>query len=333
MKFLQILPLLIVVVLWGCTTRPDIEWKFKTGDDITHSPAIAGNKLIVSSNDRNLYALDLKDGKVLWKTDLGDRILMSPLVDGDHIYVGAASGYFYQIRVADGSPGWKFKAEGVLEFDSCADSEGIYFGSYGGYFYKLNRQGELLWSLFTPHQMTSSCTFYKDLVITTSWDQHVYGIRRDTGKPVWKVLTGQFNYGNGIVVGDSVYYSTHGKFYRIDAATGKVLYVKDGAYNDHMVAIRNFIFTQENGLTKRSLDGKVVHNLPFLNVPEFEPAVVRDYIVTADTTNHLYGISQDMKILWKFRAKHQFWAPGVLQDGIYYIGNLDTYVYALRLPA
>ena len=325
--------LLIFFTVAGCSKKPDVVWKAKTGAVITHSPAVLGNKLIVGSQDHYVYAFDLKNGNLLWKTDLGERILMSPIVEGNHIYIGNAGGYFYQMNANDGSIGWKFKTKGMLEFDPCSDSDGIYFGSYDGNFYKINRQGQLIWALQTAHQMTSSCTFYKDMVITTSWDYNVYAIRRDSGQPVWKVGTGEFCYGNGIVVGDSFFYGTHHKLYRIDATTGKLLFEKDAAYNTHLATFQNFIFTQENGLTKRSLDGRVEKNLKLISFEEFVPHVVQDSIVISDTTNNLYGVSPDLEILWKFRAKNLFWASGVFSDGIYYVGNRDTYVYALKLPS
>ena len=296
-------------------------------------PAISSNQLIVASDDHYLYALDLKTGKPVWQTDLGERILVTPVAEGTNIFVGTTAGYFFQLNAADGSVGWKFKAKGGLQFDPCTDSEGIYFGSHDGNFYKINRQGQLIWAFQTGHQMTSSCTLYKDLVITTSWDYNMYGIRRDTGQAVWKVPTGQFNYGYGVVVGDSVFYGTHEMLYRIDAATGKIQIQKKAAYNTHLAAYQNFIYTQERGLTKRTLDLEIVKNVQFIPFENFIPSVVQNEIVHSDNTNHLIGFSPDLEILWKFRAKDLFWSPGVLHDGVYYIGNRDDHVYALRIPS
>ncbi|MCI0411934.1 PQQ-binding-like beta-propeller repeat protein [bacterium] len=324
--------LLLFLTIFGCGNRPDVIWSFKTGGPIYHSPAVGGNKVIVGSNDQNVYALDVQTGKVIWKTDLGERILMTPLVEGNSIYVGSASGYFYHLDGKDGSVRWRFKTGAKLEFDPCADNEGIYFGSHDGNFYKITREGQKLWALETNNVLTSSCTFYKDMVITTAWDSNLYALRRNTGEVVWKNSTKQYNYGIGVVVGDSIFYGTHDAFYRFDATIGKTIFQKKAAYHSHVVALQNFIFTEENGLTKRSLDGQVLKNLRFTPSPEFVPVVVKDYIVTADSVDTLYGISAELEILWKFRAKNSFWSAGALQDGIYYIGNRDTYVYALRLP-
>jgi eukaryotic-like serine/threonine-protein kinase len=324
--------LFLVLTIVGCGDKPDLLWSFKTGAPIYHSPAVAGDKVIVGSNDHNVYALDTQSGNLIWKRDLGERILMTPLVEGNSVYVGSVSGYFYHLNSKDGAVRWRFKTDGKLEFDPCMDSEGIYFGSHDGNFYKINRQGQKLWALKTSNTFTSSCTFHKDLIITTAWDTNVYVLRRNSGEVVWKHSTKQYNYGNGVVVGDSVFYGTHDAFYRFDVATGKVLFQKKADYHSHVLGLQNFIFTEENGLTKRSLDGQVLKNLRFVPSPEFAPVVVKNYIVTANAKDTLYGISTELEILWKFRAKNSFWSAGALQDGIYYIGNRDTYVYALRLP-
>jgi eukaryotic-like serine/threonine-protein kinase len=331
MKF-RILLLLLFLPAVSCRNSPDLVWRFKTQASIDDSPAICENKLIVGSCDHYLYALDLQNGKQIWKIDLGERILMTPLVEGNNIYAGTASGYFYQLSGKDGAVRWKFKTDGMLEFRPCADSEGIYFGSYDGNFYKMNRQGQKLWAFKTDAYITSSCTFYKDLVITTSWDSNIYALRRNSGEVVWKSSTGLINYGNGVVVGDSLFYGTHAAFYGFDAATGKKLFQKKAAYHNHLVAYQNFLFTPENGLTKRSIDGQVLKNVRFKPHTEFEPAIVKNYIVMSDIKDTLYGISTELEILWKFRTKDSFWSAGVFQDGIYYIGNRDSYVYALRLP-
>ena len=324
--------LLFALTIVSCGNKPDLVWSFKTGGPIKHSPAVAGAKVIVGSMDHYVYALDSQSGKLIWKTDLGDRILMTPLVEGESIYIGSASGYFYHLIGKDGTAQWNFKTDGMLDFDPCMDSEGIYFGSYDGNFYKISRQGKKLWAFNTSNVFTSSCTFHKDLILTTGWDTNVYALRRNSGEVLWKHSTNQYNYGNGVVVGDSVFYGTHDVFYRFNVETGKLIFQKKASYNTHVLGLQNFIFTQENGLTKRSLDGEVIKNVPLKSHPEFAPTVVKDYIVTADIGHNLYGISTELEILWKFSAKGDFYSAGALQDGIYYIGNRDANVYALRLP-
>ena len=47
-------------------TRFKLRWKFKTGDAVTGQPTVAGNRILVGSEDKNVYCLDLATGKRLW---------------------------------------------------------------------------------------------------------------------------------------------------------------------------------------------------------------------------------------------------------------------------
>ncbi len=322
----------ILTLLVGCTPSPQTVWKFKAEAPIYGAPAICGNKLVVGSSDHYLYALDVKTGDLSWKVDLGDRILMTPHIEGNSIYVGAASGYFYSLNGDNGKIQWRFKSDQILEFDVCADATGLYFGSYNGNFYKLDRTGRLLWSYQTGLHVTSSCVFYKDLVLTSSWDTNFYGFRRDTGEAAWKVSTGLINYSGPVLHNDSVFYATHEDLYHLNAENGEILYRKKTGYVQHLLIHEGFLYGNEAGLTKRTLEGSLVKTMNLKSWPEFRIALINNVIVTADTLKTLYGISTNLEILWKFKAKSQFWTPGVFHDGIYYIANPDSYVYALRLP-
>lgn len=329
---LTLFPLLLFCIA-GCSRSPDLVWKFQTGAAVYPSPAISGGNVVIGSNDHHLYALDRKNGAVNWKTNLGDRILMPAFVEQNNIYIGTASGYYYQIRAQDGSIGWKFNAKGMLEFDACADADGIYLGSYDKNFYKIDRQGNLLWAYEANMRLSSSCLFYKDLVLTTSWDTYIYALNRRSGELVWKFQTEKMNYGNGVLAGDSFYFSTHNAFYCLDPATGNLRFQQKTPYNTYILAQNNFLFTQENGLTKRSLDGTILKNLQFSPFHEFPPSIAGNTIVLSDTANQIRGISFDLEPQWKYGGKGIFWSPGVFYEGVYYIGNRDSHVYALKLPS
>src|SRR6476661_685565 len=54
--------------------KPALLWKFKTGGAVKSSPAIVGGKVFVGSQDSNLLALSLTDGKPIWSYPAGDQI-------------------------------------------------------------------------------------------------------------------------------------------------------------------------------------------------------------------------------------------------------------------
>ena len=56
----------------------DLEWYFETNGEIYSSPIISNNSLFVGSNDKCLYAIDIKNGELKWKYKTGNKIWSSP---------------------------------------------------------------------------------------------------------------------------------------------------------------------------------------------------------------------------------------------------------------
>ena len=59
---------------------------------IDSSPAIAGGRVFVGSNDGRLYALDLASGKVVWEHDEGAALSASPALAAGRIVIGSTEG-------------------------------------------------------------------------------------------------------------------------------------------------------------------------------------------------------------------------------------------------
>ena len=53
-------------------------WKFVTRARVDSSPAVAGGRVFVGSNDGKLYVLDAATGQKQWEFDAGDAITASP---------------------------------------------------------------------------------------------------------------------------------------------------------------------------------------------------------------------------------------------------------------
>jgi outer membrane protein assembly factor BamB len=156
---------------------------------------------------------------------------------------------------------------------------------------------------------------------------------RASGNPKWKVSSEEYNYGGADITGSTVVFASHYLLFTIDAATGKILTKTKTGYLHYAIPFNGFIWTTDEGnLNKRSMDGKLLSGIKFNAAPEFRPVTGNGYLIIGDTTNGLNAVSTDLKVLWKFKAKDSFWAPGVIRDGVYFTGNRDSYVYALKIP-
>jgi len=329
---LLIASLSCLLLLIACKPSPKVLWQFQTQAPVYASPVIADDLLIVPSNDSYIYALELNSGKVVWKRNLGAVLWASPFVEKDLIYEGTGDGYLFCLEARTGKVRWRFKTKSMIEFTPCTDESGVYFGSNDGHIYKVDKTGKQLWTHDTSgYRNWGTCVFYKDLVIADSWDSNLYGLNRNTGETVWKVSSGKYNYGSPELSGDQVYFATHDAFFNIDAASGNVLWKRKTTYLDHVLVRDGFLWTNEKGLMKRSMDGDPIAHIDFPTFTTYKPVPVKDYFILTGR-GILYAVSKNLEILWKFKADEAFWSPGVERNNIFYNGNRNGSVYALILP-
>lgn len=69
------------------------DWTFKTHGGISSSPTLAGDTVFVASNDRSLYALDVRTGKLIWKFNAANNLMTAPLVYGSTVIVAEGNNF------------------------------------------------------------------------------------------------------------------------------------------------------------------------------------------------------------------------------------------------
>ena len=76
-----------------------------TGGKVESSPAVAGGRVVVGSQDGRVYALDQTTGARLWRRNLGGPVQSSPALSGAAVYVGANEN-LYKLDAATGTIRW-----------------------------------------------------------------------------------------------------------------------------------------------------------------------------------------------------------------------------------
>src|SRR5687767_12585848 len=97
--------------------KPSPKWKFKTTQPILSSPIIDENVVYFGGCDSTLYALQLKDSKVLWKFKTKGQIRSTVLVDGSHLYVNGGDGNLYKLEKKNGKVLWTYRTKGEKKYD------------------------------------------------------------------------------------------------------------------------------------------------------------------------------------------------------------------------
>jgi hypothetical protein len=83
-------------------------WRFRAGEPILHSPALADDILVVGSTDGQLRGLEVSTGQMRWSVAGGvGGYAASPVVDAGRAYIGDRAGGFMAVDVADGRVCWR----------------------------------------------------------------------------------------------------------------------------------------------------------------------------------------------------------------------------------
>jgi hypothetical protein len=70
-------------------------WTFTTRARVESSPAIAGGRVFVGSNDGRFYALNLTTGARVWEFTAGAALSASPAIANGRIVIGSQDGRLY----------------------------------------------------------------------------------------------------------------------------------------------------------------------------------------------------------------------------------------------
>jgi len=160
-----------------------ILWKRKLGP-VFSSPALAGDLVLVGSDDERLHALDSRKGEPSWSRPLSGRVRATPAVLGEHAVVGDFKGRVAAVGTKDGS---------------------------------------VLWTRDLPQAVYSSAALTPALAVVGCHDGQIYGLSMATGERVFEVTTGGPVVSSPLAIGDRfLAASTDGYLYLFDA-TGQVL--------------------------------------------------------------------------------------------------------------
>ena len=144
----------------GPTTMNELMWKFKTGNEIASSPAVAGGVVYVGSREGWLYAVDAKTGQEKWSFNTGSEVFSSPAVADGIVYVGMSEfgpSPLYALDVKTGQEKWSFQTNGLVNSSPAVADGVVYVGSNDGRLYALDATtGEEKWRFKTGGPVASS---------------------------------------------------------------------------------------------------------------------------------------------------------------------------------
>jgi len=320
------------------TNSGTLKWKYKTGDVVLSSPAIASDGTIyVGSYDKFLYAIN-PNGTLKWRYTTGDKIYSSPAIASDGtIYVGSLDNYLYAIN-PNGTFKWRFKTGDSISSSPAVGSNGIiYVGSHDNYLYAINTNGTMKWKYKTGHAVESSPAIASDgAIYVGSDDKYLHAISPD-GTSRWKFQTYDYVFSSPSIAPDgTIYIATFFHYIYALNPDGSLKWKYDtNSYINSSPAVASdgtiYIGCNDYYLRAIKSDGTLKWKYKTGSPISSSPAISSNgtiYIGSKD--NYLYAINPDGTLKWKYKTDSDILSsPAINTDGTVYIGSSDSYLHAI----
>jgi outer membrane protein assembly factor BamB len=224
-------------------------WEFEAGHVdwevrdifINGIPTVLNGVAYFSSEDFNVYAVELETGKELWRHSLGEepQARYIPIVNRT-AYIGAWDGHLYAIDIDTGNRVWRSATDNsgrasqanqvpFVTVVPIVAEDMVYFSDWAGNLFAVGREtGEQVWrfdsgAVDSRHVGSRSYIALEGntLYYSTVEDRHMYGINRQTGREVWSIETDGIVYGPK-PVGDGI--AMYAEFMPDDSGDGGTMY-------------------------------------------------------------------------------------------------------------
>jgi outer membrane protein assembly factor BamB len=277
------------------------KWKFATEGGLPGTPAISADEdlIIFGSEDRSLYAVETRTGKIAWSFQSGGPIRSSVNVAHGHVFFGSDDAKLYAVRLTNGRLAWKFDASAAIRSRPALTDERIVVGMENGELVGLDLSGALKWRFKAKRAIISSPIIHDQIAYMGSMDWHVYAVDVQSGWAVWRYRTSNAVIASPLIVGRTLYIgSADGYMYALDlGASGREVW-------------------------KFQTEGQVV------STPVFHNGAI--YFGGVD--QHVYSVDvKKGQLRWKFETDGPISGSACIVDNVLYIGSTDHCVYALSV--
>lgn len=279
-------------------------------------PSVGLNKVVIGSEDGDVFALDPESGALLWHSKVKGEVIAAPALDAGVVVVNTASGVVKAFDINDGSELWEVEQEvpaltlrGISAPVIAAGGTivGSPDGSLTVYLLDNGRQGWVVdvgetsgsTELERVIDIDSKPVIYGDKIYSISARGNLASIDLRTGRILWERQYS--SYRQISIQGNAIYLTdTKGHVYAIDRVNG-------------------FELWSQLSLTNRKVTG---------------PVIVGNYVVVGDFEGYLHWIDRDTG---EFVARHEVDSSGIyttphVADGIIYVQARDGELQAIKTP-
>ncbi len=161
-------------------------WVNNLDEAVFSSVQVYKDVLIVITDALKVYALRIRDGKIIWNKRIDGRVITAgPLVTSEGLYFGTQAGSFYAFTVNKGEALWKFQAKGPVYSTPVLIKDKVYFGTENGFLYAIAKNtGELVWSYKTDKDIKGSpLSAFSNIMVSD--ENSVYSFNPENASVKW----------------------------------------------------------------------------------------------------------------------------------------------------
>jgi outer membrane protein assembly factor BamB len=171
----------------------EVVWADRRPTDHPHSTCALdrdADRLVVGSNDGNLYAWTYPDLTFAWSFETGDAIKGPIAVHDGSAFFGSWDERVYRVALDDGTAEWAVDTDGLVMSGPAVEAatDTVYVGSHDARCYALDAAtGNVRWTFDTGGRIVGCPTVAGDAVLVGSYDRSCYALEKSTGDERWAV--------------------------------------------------------------------------------------------------------------------------------------------------
>ncbi|MEM4554786.1 MAG: PQQ-binding-like beta-propeller repeat protein [Candidatus Anstonellaceae archaeon] len=310
-----------------------ILWSMQSSD-VPVGMLIADNKLVVSTYDGGIYALNPSTGSIIWVADAGSKIFHPPVLFGNLVAVQSGQQKIVFLSLQTGKPQQTIELENSSSF--FAASPNRFFVAAGQAIFAFDQKGKLVWKKQFDFKV-GPISYAEGRLYAHAGK--LYSLDEKTGATFWSSdLEGELLFAPAEIDGNVYVGTSEKKIYCLNSANGAVKW-------QHRTSgwVAAAPISDENAVFFASTDGFVYSFSPSgmllwkssIGSPISSPPAIfsggrRDSLVVASEDGTLHGLDlRQGSLLWSFSFEGRPTTPLVGQNSIIF-GTSNRKIYSLQ---
>lgn len=192
-----------------------------------------------------------------------------------------------------------------------------------------------IWTFSCADEIRGSAQYANGNVYFGSYDNHLYAIKAESGKQLWKYQTDGGIVSRPAILGDSVFVGSEDhRVHVVSARSGSLLwtYYTKGPVRSSPFIAHGHIFVGSDDMSIHAINingGRGIWQIETIAEIRSTPFVTQEEVYSGNESGEFYCIDFRGGIKWRYKAKRGITSSATVADNLVLFGSLDSYLYAL----